>query len=226
MEIPTVTQHDNDDEDRIIEIADNDGNINNNNNDNVEDMIPGILINVTMVTQQYMSDLEDEKEEDEDVKDMEEEKDDGVAEDENGEDDENGDDDDDDVIVGDDGDDDNNENGSVMVDGFENNTNENNLNEMIPIVTPKKTMKLKWNKDADKKSKNKSVEIKAHRRSTKNSSSETTTTKKKIQMKIPIVKSSDHSMAISIDFENKRDYIKNFYKWQVEIHNNKKMGKK
>ena len=88
-------------------------------------------------------------------------------------------------------------------------------------------MNLKWNKDADKKSKNKSVEVKAHRRSTKNSSSKTTTTKKKIQMKFPIVKSPDHSMAISIDFENKRDYIKNFYKWQVEIHNNnKKMGKK
>ena len=88
-------------------------------------------------------------------------------------------------------------------------------------------MNLKWNKDADKKSKNKSVEVKAHRRSTKNYSSKTTTTKKKIQMKFPIVKSPDHSMAISIDFENKRDYIKNFYKWQVEIHNNqKKMGKK
>ena len=148
-------------------------------------------------------------------------------EDENGKDDENGEDDDDVVIGGDDEDDDKNENCSVsMVDGSENGKNENNLNEMVPIVTPKKTMNLKWNKDANKKSKNKSVEVKAHSRSTKNSFSNTTMSKKKIQMKFPIVKSPDHSMAISIDFENKRDYIKNFYKWQVEIHNKKKMGNK
>ena len=123
-------------------------------------MIPGISINVTMVTQQYTSDLEDEDEEDVDVKEMEEEKEDVFVEDENGEEAENGEDDDDAVIGGDDGDDDNNENGSVMVDGFGNGNNGNNLNETVPIVTPKKTMKLKWNKDADKKSKNKSVEVK------------------------------------------------------------------
>ena len=83
MEIPTVTQHDNDDEENIAEFAGNGGNINNNNNNNVEDMIPGILINVTMVTQQYTCDLEDEDEEFEDVKEMEEEKEDVVVEDEN-----------------------------------------------------------------------------------------------------------------------------------------------
>ena len=113
-----------------------------------------------------------------------------------------------------------------MVIGSKNGTNTNKLNEMIPIVTPQKTMTLKWNKDANKKSNNKSVEVKAHLRSTKNFSSMTNTTKKQIQMKFPMIKSPDHSMAVSIDFENKRDYIKNFYKWQVEIHNNKKMGKK
>ena len=96
MEIPIVTQHDNDDEDRIVEIADNGGNIAINNNNNVEDMIPGILINVTMVTQQYTCDLEDEDEEDEDVKEMEEEKEDVVVDDENGKVDENGKDDDND----------------------------------------------------------------------------------------------------------------------------------
>ena len=74
MEIPTVTQHDNDDDDCIVEDADNVGDINDNNN--VEVMIPDVLSNVTMVTQQYTSDFEEEDEdENEDEKDeMEEER--------------------------------------------------------------------------------------------------------------------------------------------------------
>ena len=162
------------------------------------------------------------EDENEDEKDIEEEKED-VVDDDNCRDEENDEHDDDAVI---DGHKFFHDSDSLVVIDSENGDNGKKVNEMVPIVTPQKTMKLKWNKDADKKSNNKSVEVKAHLRSTKNSSSMTNTTKKQIQMKFPIIKSPDHSMAVSIDFENKRDYIKNFYKWQVEIHNNKKMGKK
>ena len=171
--------------------------------------------------EQYTSDFADE-DENADEKDIEEEKED-VVDDDNCRDEENDEHDDDAVI---DGHKFFHDSDSLVVIDSENGDNGKKVNEMVPIVTPQKTMKLKWNKDADKKSNNKSVEVKAHLRSTKNSSSMTNTTKKQIQMKFPIIKSPDHSMAVSIDFENKRDYIKNFYKWQVEIHNKNKMGKK
>ena len=246
MQIPTVTQHKHDDD---VSIADpiSIGIINHHNDGEV---VHAVLVDGNLVTQQYISDLEDEEVDDDNGGDdavvgnddvdgvdnggendynggddavddddaVDVEVDNGGGDDDNG-----GDDAVDEVVDVDNGGDNDDNGGDDVVDEAVDDDVENRggFGENINVVTPKKQMSLVWKKGADKKPKKKIVKVKAHLRSAKNSG-EKGPTKKQSKLKFPIVKSPDRSMAISMDYHHKRDYVKNFYAYQVELYNQMK----
>ena len=197
MNIPVVSQLDNDDQ-SILSDIDNGANNNHHNDGDV----PAAVFGAAMVTQQ---DLVVDGDEDGDEDDEEEEED--LQFDDNGGDDDVDDDEDAvDVDVDVDG------GGLGVDDNGEDASNEN----QAPVVVEKKKMDLKWKKGLDKKEKKTGIKVKAHVRSPKNSASKTTKKKKQSLITFPVDRSPDRAMAVSLHYEQQRYYVRNFMSIQKQ----------